>query len=192
MMEAPSLTFGDVSAYCDVNFVRHDSPGFFLLAVRGTLALMSPHGPTSSLPGARTVADPMAPTIASVPPSKSMDATIAAMPNVVLAPVTLSEATSHDPFTLASGEVSAGAVEVGKAEFGTLGGQTRYESGPLLGTGGMGEVRLCGDVRIGRRVAKKTLHAETDTPTARARFLREARVQGQLEHPSIEIGRAHV
>ncbi|HRI65209.1 MAG TPA: serine/threonine-protein kinase [Polyangium sp.] len=29
------------------------------------------------------------------------------------------------------------------------------------------------------------MHTETDTPTARARFLREARVQGQLEHPSI-------
>ncbi|MBK9264663.1 MAG: hypothetical protein IPM54_33375 [Polyangiaceae bacterium] len=63
--------------------------------------------------------------------------------------------------------------------------RARYDAGPVLGVGGMGEVRLSGDTRIGRRVAKKTLLADTDSPTARARFLREARVQGQLEHPSI-------
>jgi eukaryotic-like serine/threonine-protein kinase len=146
---------------------------------------MSSRASSSSPSGPRTELDPMAPTIESVPPPKSIDATIAALPNVVLPTITLSESTSHDPFTLASGEVSAGAVEVGKAELGTLASETRYEPGPLLGTGGMGEVRLCGDLRIGRRVAKKTLHADTDTPMARARFLREARVQGQLEHHSI-------
>lgn len=127
----------------------------------------------------------MAPTIASVPPPKSIDATLPALPNMLLPTIAMSEAASHDPFTLASGELSAGAVEVGKAELGVLANQARYEAGPLLGTGGMGEVRLCGDMRIGRRVAKKVLHRETDTPMARARFLREARVQGQLEHPSI-------
>lgn len=158
---------------------------FHFSAARGTLTSMSTRGSSPSSSGERTKTDPMAPTIASVPSAKSIDATIAALPNVLLAPITMAESTSHDPFTLASGEVSAGAVEVDKAEFGTLGAQTRYDTGPLLGTGGMGEVRLCGDVRIGRRVAKKTLHTETDTPTARARFLREARVQGQLEHPSI-------
>lgn len=127
----------------------------------------------------------MAPTIASVPPPRTIDATLAALPPIVLPAITLADANSHDPFTLASGEVSAGAVAIGKAELAALSTQSRYDSGPLLGTGGMGEVRLCGDLRIGRRVAKKTLHLETDTPMARARFLREARVQGQLEHPSI-------
>jgi len=127
----------------------------------------------------------MAPTIASVPPPKSIDATLAALPPIALPAITLADATSHDPFTLASGEISAGAVAIGKAELAALSTQSRYDDGPLLGTGGMGEVRLCGDLRIGRRVAKKTLHIETDTPMARARFLREARVQGQLEHPSI-------
>ena len=140
---------------------------------------------SSSPSGPRTELDPTAPTIASVPPPKTIDATIPALPNLVLPAVTLSETTSHDPFTLASGEISAGAVEIGKAELGALATRARYEHGPLLGTGGMGEVRVCGDLRIGRRVAKKTLHADTDTPMARARFLREARVQGQLEHPSI-------
>lgn len=146
--------------------------------------MASPASSSSSI-GSRTEADPLAPTIASVPPPKPTDPTIVALPNMVLRPVTLSDATSHDPFTLASGELSAGAVEVGKGELGVVAGATRYESGPLLGTGGMGEVRVCGDMRIGRRVAKKTLHIDTDTPMARARFLREARVQGQLEHPSI-------
>ncbi|MDI1479306.1 serine/threonine-protein kinase [Polyangium sp. y55x31] len=62
----------------------------------------------------------------------------------------------------------------------------RYAPRKLLGRGGMGEVRLCKDDWIGREVAMKTL-----LPThgrgkdARERFLREARVQGQLEHPSI-------
>jgi serine/threonine-protein kinase len=64
--------------------------------------------------------------------------------------------------------------------------EQRYTARKLLGRGGMGEVRLCKDARIGREVAMKLLlpgHArEAD---ARARFLREARVQGQLEHPAI-------
>lgn len=50
----------------------------------------------------------------------------------------------------------------------------------LLGLGGMGEVRLLADRRIGRQVAIKLLR-----DGGAARFLREARVQGQLEHPSI-------
>ncbi len=67
----------------------------------------------------------------------------------------------------------------------TTDGVKRYERGAVIGAGGMGEVRLHTDRRIGRRVAKKTLHATLDSSTARRRFLREARVQGQLEHPSI-------
>ena len=139
---------------------------------------MSTRVPPSVSADALTQADPMAPTIASVPPPKSIDATITALPQMLLPTITMTDATSHDPFTLASGELSAGAVAIGKAELNGLASQARYESGPVLGSGGMGEVRACGDLRIGRRVAKKTLHAETDTPMARARFLREARVQG--------------
>ncbi len=62
----------------------------------------------------------------------------------------------------------------------------RYESSSLLGEGGMGEVRLAQDARIGREVAMKVIrlaHAARDD--FRARFLREVRIQGQLEHPSI-------
>jgi serine/threonine-protein kinase len=61
----------------------------------------------------------------------------------------------------------------------------RYAEGPLLGVGGMGEVTLVVDGRIGRPVAKKTLRADLASERALARFVREGRVQGQLEHPSI-------
>jgi serine/threonine-protein kinase len=66
-----------------------------------------------------------------------------------------------------------------------LEGSARYPRGPLLGAGGMGAVELRRDARIGRRVAYKTLHAELDEPDMRQRFLREALIQAQLEHPSI-------
>lgn len=62
----------------------------------------------------------------------------------------------------------------------------RYATFSALGEGGMGEVRLCNDARIGRDVAMKFIrvdhHARADY---RTRFLREVRIQGQLEHPSI-------
>ncbi|MGK3986847.1 serine/threonine-protein kinase [Sorangium sp. So ce136] len=62
----------------------------------------------------------------------------------------------------------------------------RYEVRSLLGVGGMGEVHFCRDRRIGRDVAMKVIRAEHQGDTTlRHRFLREARVQGQLEHPSI-------
>jgi serine/threonine-protein kinase len=65
------------------------------------------------------------------------------------------------------------------------GGQ-RYEVAELLGEGGMGEVYLCRDRRIGRDVAMKVMRPEHGASSgARARFEREARVQGQLEHPSV-------
>ncbi len=62
----------------------------------------------------------------------------------------------------------------------------RYEQKGLLGRGGMGEVFLCSDAVIGRQVAmKRILRGVDGDPDAHRRFLREARVQGQLEHPAI-------
>jgi serine/threonine-protein kinase len=62
----------------------------------------------------------------------------------------------------------------------------RYTEGAVLGVGGMGKVLLAHDARIGRDVAVKVLHGERELSVDdRARFLREAKVQGQLEHPSI-------
>jgi serine/threonine-protein kinase len=62
----------------------------------------------------------------------------------------------------------------------------RYRIHDVLGVGGMGEVRLCRDEAIGRDVALKTLIEANDADVrAERRFLREVRVQGQLEHPSV-------
>ena len=63
----------------------------------------------------------------------------------------------------------------------------RLRRGAALGEGGMGEVRLCRDRRDRPRVAMKVMHSRAGAARSRlrARFLREARVQGQLEHPSI-------
>jgi eukaryotic-like serine/threonine-protein kinase len=62
----------------------------------------------------------------------------------------------------------------------------RYHDLEHLGAGGMGEVALRADDWIGREVACKTLRsARADSGAARVRFMREMRVQGQLEHPSI-------
>jgi serine/threonine protein kinase len=63
---------------------------------------------------------------------------------------------------------------------------TRYEMRALLGRGGMGEVWLAHDARVDREVAIKLMRGDaTRDPQAAARFLREARVQGRLEHPAI-------
>ncbi|APR84534.1 Serine/threonine protein kinase PrkC, regulator of stationary phase [Minicystis rosea] len=69
---------------------------------------------------------------------------------------------------------------------GASGEGERYEVRRVLGKGAMGEVLLCRDTRIGRDVAKKVMAGKyRDDRVARARFLREARIQGQLEHPAI-------
>jgi serine/threonine protein kinase len=66
--------------------------------------------------------------------------------------------------------------------------EARYERLELLGRGGMGEVELLRDRRIGRDVARKRMHRDLESgagTVAVLRFLREATVQGRLEHPSI-------
>lgn len=63
---------------------------------------------------------------------------------------------------------------------------SRYTEGAVLGRGGMGKVVLASDARLGRSVAMKILHPERELdPLERKRFVREAQVQGQLEHPAI-------
>jgi serine/threonine-protein kinase len=64
--------------------------------------------------------------------------------------------------------------------------EQRYERRDVLGVGGMGEVLLCKDRLIGREVALKVMHpGPSGAPDARDRFVREARIQGQLEHPAV-------
>jgi len=62
----------------------------------------------------------------------------------------------------------------------------RYGPPRPLAAGGMGEIRLVRDFRVGRDVAMKVVHDKyRDTEAVLQRFMREARVQGRLEHPSL-------
>ena len=65
-----------------------------------------------------------------------------------------------------------------------LGG--RYEIGRILGQGGMAEVHLGRDLRLGRTVAVKVLRADlARDPSFQTRFRREAHSAASLNHSSI-------
>ena len=62
----------------------------------------------------------------------------------------------------------------------------RYRLGRLLGRGGMAEVHIGQDVRLGRDVAVKMLRPDmARDPTFQARFRREAQSAASLNHPAI-------
>jgi eukaryotic-like serine/threonine-protein kinase len=61
----------------------------------------------------------------------------------------------------------------------------RYEILEIIGTGATGRVARAHDPMIGRQVAIKLFAKELAQGEARQRFLQEARVVGQLSHPSI-------
>src|ERR1041384_3992797 len=62
----------------------------------------------------------------------------------------------------------------------------RYALTSLHATGGIGRVWLARDAQMGRDVALKELRPEQARDAVlRARFLREAKITGQLEHPGI-------
>jgi serine/threonine protein kinase len=61
----------------------------------------------------------------------------------------------------------------------------RYEILEIIGTGATGRVARAHDPMIGRQVAIKLLAKELAKGEGRQRFLQEARVVGQLSHPSI-------
>jgi serine/threonine protein kinase len=72
----------------------------------------------------------------------------------------------------------------------------RYEILRPLGKGGMGEVYLSEDTRLGRKVALKLLPAAfTGDEDRLRRFQQEARAASSLNHPGIitihEIGEAN-
>ena len=72
---------------------------------------------------------------------------------------------------------------VGVAQFVAL-PDPGYQLGDVIGRGGMGEVLVAQDLRIGREVAVKRIRGRP-SPDAIDRFLREARIQARLDHPAI-------
>jgi eukaryotic-like serine/threonine-protein kinase len=60
-----------------------------------------------------------------------------------------------------------------------------YDLGAVIGTGGMGEVVVARDRRVGRDVAVKRLRRADPTHAQLERFLREAKIQARLDHPAI-------
>ena len=61
----------------------------------------------------------------------------------------------------------------------------RYRLGRRIGKGGMGEVIAARDEQVGRDSAIKRMRAAAPGERAVRRFLREASIQGRLEHPAI-------
>lgn len=91
-----------------------------------------------------------------------------------------------DPETLVENHSSRRPISASGDATYELPSGVRYRKTQRLGAGGMGEVVLVEDERIGRRIALKKLRRDTDAdPGLQRRFAREARIQAQLEHPAI-------
>ncbi len=103
------------------------------------------------------------------------------------------------PFSSRSGPSDPTApIEPATADHGAfpnhgLASPERFDVIGEIARGGMGELLSAHDRVIGREVALKVLKSEFRSPEAEARFLREARINGQLQHPGIvpvyDVGR---
>ncbi|MCB9592604.1 MAG: serine/threonine protein kinase [Sandaracinaceae bacterium] len=101
--------------------------------------------------------------------------------------MTSSATERNDPLGLAATMAAFPEVEAGDAKpppaFPT--GAARYSTTTLLGQGGMGTVHVARDGQFGREVALKEMTGDGFTTDAVRRFLVEALVTGNLEHPGI-------
>ncbi len=92
--------------------------------------------------------------------------------------------SGHEPTRHAPGNDETIVPTWGVSSFASL-PDPGYQLGELIGHGGMGEVLVAQDQRIGREVAVKRIRAREPSHDAVARFLREARIQARLDHPAI-------
>jgi serine/threonine-protein kinase len=142
-------------------------------------------GVTVASSGARPAAAPVSP-VSSV----SSDSSVASLAPFSSVSLSARAETDTDPAfapTFASAPGLEAHRPVPYADTGSLrGDEPRYLERGILGAGGMGEVRVLHDRHLGRDIARKALHANLSSePDARRRFVREARVQGQIEHPAV-------
>ena len=106
--------------------------------------------------------------------------------------------SDSDPGQMVTMEILAGLFEVSEEELRAPDAETalhtahrqelgkRYESRGELGRGGVGRVGLAMDRNLGREVAVKTLlDPDHVTRLQVKRFIQEARITAQLDHPSV-------
>jgi hypothetical protein len=109
----------------------------------------------------------------AIPPSDTMPEDLAlGAAQTVKAPADANSGNTGDTLSEVDGSARISVVD------------DRYLEMRVIGRGGMGEVSLVHDQVIGRDVARKSVRGAL-TPEALERFLREARVQAQLEHPAV-------
>jgi hypothetical protein len=93
----------------------------------------------------------------------------------------LAPARSAEPVTLTQLDASSGSPTIPAAPLGSRFRRLRDHA-----KGGLGEVFVALDEELHREVALKEIQDRfADCPDARARFLREAEITGNLEHPGI-------
>jgi tetratricopeptide (TPR) repeat protein len=93
------------------------------------------------------------------------------------------EAPPPSPDELRTREESYPARDRGGDRGASSGLEARYQAGKEISRGGMGRIQIAHDRKLDRVVAiKELLH---DTPIARLRFDREAKITARLQHPAI-------
>lgn len=111
------------------------------------------------------------------------------LPSVSIALASLMRALDAGPVGVGATTPSSPPGSAGSAAPTTVGGDwlpERYTDLAQLGIGGMGEVRRVLDRRLNRPVAMKIIRPSmVYSPEAMARFLEEAQIAAQLEHPGI-------
>jgi serine/threonine protein kinase len=117
-------------------------------------------------------------SLAALPSAASMREELQAITNsdlqVSLATIASAACTEEDPYQTQAPDMTAPPPV------------DRFRLLRLYARGGLGEVFVARDEELGREVALKEMRGQhADNPTSRARFVLEAEVTGNLEHPGV-------